>query len=225
MLLSIFSIGHFNFTCDSEKQISFSKLNMSFQFKKWKLKLSTKKIAELQTLQLDIEKDQKYKIIFIPTLDKNTDEVLGKVKEKEKADEYIIFSPYEDIKNTTEISMTSIESFRRIQQVLLRGMIYADNKREDCPFCTHKLVLNTEKQEINRIVYECSSCRTVLEEAHCPNLNKTYMYTQIAGLTKARIEGDPWLVKRKQESQMYFRNITQINEDMEIICPLCNQVH
>ncbi|MDE6660932.1 MAG: hypothetical protein K2J93_03800 [Anaeroplasmataceae bacterium] len=225
MLLAIFSIGHFNFTCDSEKQISFSKLSMSFQFKEWNLKLTTKKIAELQTLQLNIEKDKKYRIIIIPTLDKNSEEILKKVQEKENAEEYIIFSPYEEIKNTTEISMTSIESFRRIQQILLRGMLYADNKREDCPFCSHKLVLNTEKQEVSRTVYECSSCRTVLEVAHCPEQNKTYLYTQIAGLNKVRIEGDPWLVKRKQEAQMYFRNITQINEDMEILCPYCNKVH
>ena len=225
MLLSIFSIGHFNFTCDPEKQITFSKLSMNFQFKKWKLKLSTKKIGDLQTLQFNIEKDQKYKIILIPSLEKEADEVLKKIQEKEKAEEYIICSPYEEIKNTTEISMTSIESFRRIEQILLRGMVYADHKREDCPFCNHKLVLNTEKQEIHQIVYECSSCRTVLEECNCPTQNKTYVYTKIAGLNKARIDGDPWLIKRKQEAQMYFRNITKLNEDMEILCPYCNQVH
>ncbi|MDE6407411.1 MAG: hypothetical protein K2K48_01305 [Anaeroplasmataceae bacterium] len=225
IILSIFSIGHFNFVCDKEKEISFSRFSMNFEFKKWKLKFSSKKLKEYSLLRLDLEKDTKYRILIIPTIEKETEEMLQKIQKQEEADEYIIFSPFEDVKNSIEISMTSIESFRRIQQILLRGMIYADNKREDCPFCNHSLIVNTELSRPNQPTYECTSCRTVIKYGYCSNHKKTYHYTQIANLTKSRIEGDAWLVKRKLEAQMYFRNITDITEDMEILCPYCNQVH
>ena len=225
MLLAIFSIGHFNFDCDKDKEITFSRLNMNFQFKAWKLKLKGIKVKEHSVLSLCIEKDTTYTILLIPTILKETDELLKSIQEEESADEYIICSPYEELDSCLEISMTSLESFRRIQRILLRGMIYSDNSREDCPFCNHRLVLNEEASVPNRPVYECVSCRTIIEYGYCTKSKKTYSYTRIAGLAKPRIEGDPWLMKRKLEAQMYFRNITNISEDMEILCPYCNNVH
>lgn len=223
--LTLFSIGHFNFVCEKEKPITFARMSVNFQFKSWNLKLSNLKAKEQPVLSLQIEKDCTYKILLVPTIEKNSEEILASVKEELEAEEYIICSPFEDLENTSEISMTSLESFRRIQQILLRGMIYADEKRQDCPFCNQKLSVNSELSLPNRTAYECASCRTIIEYGYCPTAKKTYHYTKMAGLTKSRIEGDPWLVKRKLEAQQYFRNITKINDDMEIICPYCNKVH
>lgn len=225
MLMTIFSIGHFNFICEKDKQITFSKLSMNFQFKDWKLKLSIKKLIEQSVLMIDLGKEIHYRIVLIPTIEKDNLELLHCIQKQIEAEEYIVCSPYENSKDCMEISMTSLESFRRVQQVILRGMIYADQKRKDCPFCNHQLTVNLERSLPNRLAYECTSCRTGIEYGYCPEQKKTYHYTQILGLTKERIEGDSWLVERKLEAQMYFRNITKINDDMEIICPYCNQVH
>lgn len=225
MLLTIFSIGHFNFTCEKEKQNTFSRLSMNFEFKQWKLKLSLKKLKEQSVLLIDLEKDSKYRIVLIPIIKKDGEECLDSLRKQIDAEDYIVCSPYENEKNCIEISMTSIESFRRIQQIILKGMIYADEKHEDCPFCNHQLSVNLERSTPNRLVYECTSCRTGIEYGYCPEQKKTYYYTQIVGLTRNKFEGDSWLVKRKLEAQMYFRNITKLNEDMEIICPYCNRVH
>ncbi|MCM1130324.1 MAG: hypothetical protein NC087_02565 [Anaeroplasma bactoclasticum] len=224
VILTIFSIGHFNFDCDKDKAILFSRLNMSFQFKAWKLNLKGIQTKKYSILSISFKKDTTYTILLIPTIFKDNEALIKTIMEEQIADEYICCNPF-DFASSLEISMTSLESFRRIEQFLLKGMIYSDNKREDCPFCNHQLILNEESSMTNRPIYECLSCRTIIEYGYCSNSKKTYSYTKIAGLTKSRVEGDPWLRKRKLEAQMCFRNITKINEEMEIVCPYCNVVH
>lgn len=224
MILIIFSIGHFNFECDKESAITFSRLNMEFSYKKWKLLLKRRKIEKESAITIEIEKDISYKIVIIPSIFKGNNELLSNIKNSITADEYIIGSPYEDL-DYVNLSMTSIESFRRIQQIILRGMIFSDVKRNDCPFCDHSLAINIEKSQPNRPVYECNSCRTSIEYAYCDKYKKTYSYTRISGLNKANLSGDEWLYKRKREAAMFFRNITKINDALEIICPFCNSIH
>ncbi len=224
LILFIFSIGHFNFTCEEEKMINFSRFSMEFHFKNWKLKLKNIKLEVGPALSIQIEKDQKYEFLCIPSVLKETTTLASAVKEQYSADEYIICTPYEDTKGLF-LSMMSIESFRRIQQIILRGMILTDQQRTDCPFCHSSLTINEEASLPNRPVYECLSCRTSLSYGYCPTEKKAYSYTKIAGLTKRHFKEEAWLLKRKLEAQMYFRNITAINEDMEILCPYCNKVH
>ncbi len=224
LLLMIFSIGHFNFDCDKNKTINFSKLNMEFIYKNWKLVLKKEKTFNEDILSIIIEKDITYKMAIIPSIFKNNDELLANIKKNYLADEYIICSPYDGLEYIN-ISMTSIESFRRIQQLILKGMIFSDVERRDCPFCSHNLVINLEKSKPNKPVYECNSCRTIIEYGYCDKYKKTYSYTKILGLDNVDLSGEQWLYKRKKEAAMFFRNITKITDDLEIICPFCNNIH
>lgn len=218
-LLCIFAIGHFNFTCNEDEMISFAKFEMEFTFKEWRLKLKTLKSKTIPEILIEITKDKTYVIRLIPTINKNT------VLNLTDVDECHLCTPYEEVDGGIMLGIDSIESFRRIQQIVLRGMIYADDKKEECPFCCHHLTKITDPTLPENIVYECSSCRTEITTAVCPTTKKTYHFTRIARLSKSSYIGEDWLVKRKYEAQMYFRNITSITKDLEIICPCCNQVH
>ena len=217
----IFSIGHFNFTCDENKVNNFLRFTMNFMFKDWKLKIKSVKAMNRYVLSILVEKETNYHMICIPSIERNED--LTQIKEQVLADEYILCTPFEDF--GLEISMTSIESFRRIQQLILKAMVLTDQKREDCPFCNHRLHLIEEKSLNGKPIYECMSCRTILSNGFCPTNKKTYPYIKIAGLARTRISGEEWLIRRKREAQMFFRNITEITEDLEIVCPYCNKIH
>lgn len=225
-MLCIFAIGHFNFECDENKQIDFARLTMAFAFKKWKLKLKKVKHGNTQLLTIDIKKEKVYKIALIPSLLDENESLLTSIKEAITADEYVVCSPFEENETDLLVDIANIESFRRLQQLVLRGMIYADAKRDECPFCQNKLTLCEEKSTTGLEVYECSSCRTEIATGYCAETDKTFPYTRIANYsnTVADIDDD-WLAQRKRESQMYFRNITALNDDMEIICPHCHKPH
>lgn len=223
--LAVFAVSHFNFVCDENAPMDFDCLNISFRFQGWELKIEGTR-GNRQTLSVTIQKETTYKIIFIPTI--LPPEMLPTtVKCDEEADEYVMCTPYEeDERERCLLSITGIESFRRIQQIILRGMVYADNERTECPFCHNRLTKNEKLSTEEFPVYECLSCRTQIYRGNCPTVPKPYFYTKIAGLKKTYATDDElWLVKRKAEAQMFFRNITKINGDMEIICPHCGRVH
>lgn len=226
-LLCLFSIGHFNFICDENKQMNLVRLCAHFDFKDWHIKLKKQKYQDWQLLSLTIDKDVTYKVIAIPSISYDNDELVESVKKAYPADEYIVFTPHEELdEKATLIDITSVESFRRIQQIILRGMVYSDSRREECPFCKNKLIVSEEKSLPDSPVYECASCRTEIGQRTCLDTGKTYPYTKIVGLRKTYQGGeDSWLVKRKMEAQMFFRNITPLNDDMEIICPHCHKTH
>lgn len=225
-LLCLFSVGHFNFTCDENKQMELLRLNTEFAFKDWRLTLKREKVNNTPCLSLSVKKDVTYRAVIVPSVAYGNDELLETVKENCSADEYVVFTPFEDAENAVLIDITSVESFRRIQQIILRCMVYSDTKRDECPFCKNKLVKNEEKSIPDSPVYECASCRTVIGQSQCAGTGKTYFYTGIEGLRKTYRGGDDlWLEKRKLEAQMFFRNITPINDDMEIVCPHCGKAH
>lgn len=218
--LCVFAIGHFDFACDEHKLFEFGKSIPNFTFKDWTV--GFKKLAVgCPIIEITVKKDRAYKIILIPSVETDNEQLLSAVKEGVQADEYIIVTPYEEHEESAVyIDITSIESFRRLQQIFLRGMIYADSERVECPFCNNKLVKSVEKSA-DGSVYECHSCGTEIYEARCASTGKPYYYTKIAGL-KPPIAGDgSWLARRKAEGSMYFRNITRINDENEPICPHC----
>lgn len=228
--LCVFATGHFNYTCNENKQIDFSRLNITFKFKGWKAAVKKIKSGKLPLLSLTVTKDVDYTVVIIPSTSRDNRALLETVKNTVPADEYAVFTPYESLEeelaDATLIDLTNIESFRRVQQILLRAMIYADGERVECPFCNNKLTLNEQKSSPDNPVYECFSCRTEISTATCPTSGKTYAYTRISGLNKTDVDNDDaWLAKRKLEAQMYFRNITNLTEDMEIVCPICHSVH
>ena len=225
-LISIFAIAHFNFDYNDWRLINLSRLNATFAFKGWKLNIKKWDCAGTDIISICIEKENKYNIVIIPSVAKGNGELLALIKQNMQADEFVAFTPFEEHdENSILISMMSIESFRRIQQIILRGMVYADTAREDCPFCTNKLVVDSEHGSADRPVYKCVSCRTEIHTGHCPSAGKSFQFIKIAGLANRLTVGNDWLSERKKEAKMYFRNITKINGDMEIICPHCNKVH
>lgn len=225
--LCIFAVGHFNFTCNITKAFDLTKLSLAFSFKKWNLKLEKRTAGDWQVLELTVKKNKTYKVVLIPSLLNNNQTLLQSVKDEIPADEYIVCSPYEDHeKGAVLVDITNIESFRRLQQIILRAMIYSDAVHNDCPFCVHKLEVNPDKSTDGHTVYECPSCRTEIHSAVCPATENQYYYTNIAGLLYRQSTGDEeWLAKRKAEDKMYFRNITEVNDDLKPACPHCGETH
>lgn len=237
-ILFIFAIGHFNFELNSSRRIDFKSLDVNFHFKKWKLNMTT--INEQKIIQMNINNEGMYKIVFIPVIEQMEDRELYieqeiiKAKQLVSADEYIVCNPYEFdwyFKDERSISIANIESFRRIQQLILKGMVLTDHKREECPFCNSKLIINDEISKLGNIAYTCSSCRTTIVDTVCPKEQKKYSYTKIFGLEYTRLikedydKYDEWLYYRKIESQMFYRNITDIDNQGGILCPYCHKVH
>lgn len=227
--LCVFAVGHFNFACDEDKQVSFERLNITFKFKGWTLNVKRLGNENERLLLFTFNKDVEYKVAVVPYLFEEYEGLLSDVKVRVQADEYVVFAPYERYVNgVKQADITSIQSFRRVQQIILKGMIYSDVERVECPFCEKKLTYNQDKSFENNAVYECFSCRTEIHDRVCLNSGIKYSSTRIAELSKVIYDEDDddlWLAERKREAQMYFRNITEITDDLEEICPICNKVH
>lgn len=228
-LITVFAVGHFNFTFPHNKLIDFYNLNLTAKFDDWGLKLDTLQIEEHSAIRFVFYKDRPYSIILIPSTDgENCTEAREKLKQKYKADEYIIASSDDTDEDQLYISLFDIESFRRIQQLLLRGMIYSDTKRDVCPFCQNPLHI---EKDINGHSYVCNTCRTVIRPMLCPDSSKEYITTEIKNFkpSKDGFEGvvlrDKQLYSRQIEASLHFRNITAIKEGGIAICPHCNKSH
>lgn len=222
--LCVFAVGHFNFACDEHRTFDFGRIMPRFSFKDWTVVFKKIAYAKTPTIEITVKKDVEYKIVLIPSLEIEDEKQVVAVKNAVQADEYIVCSPYEDReKDAVFIDITSIESFRRLQRIFLRGMIYADRERKECPFCSNKLTVSAEKSTGLDPVYECRSCGTEIYAARCASTGKPYYYTKIAGLKPPLAQDDDgsWLNKRKAESGMYFRNITDADDENEPICPHC----
>jgi len=248
----IFAIGHFNYfeskAKDNKKKINFNAVSMRFCFSTnsitdknvgtWILNFREKKVDGRTILILDIAKDEEYKIAIIPMTSITEDRTISDaIKEEVKAQKYFIATPYEDDKDTLFLSINNVESFRRVQQQLLCGMVYADKTRDVCPFCGHEmgfeLADNGEivKDEEDSNVYHCANCRQEIRRKICPETKEEYFITTIKDYkkyidTSRRISyDDSWVFRRQVEEQMHFRNITMINQDGDTICPNCGKVH
>lgn len=204
-ILTIFAAGHFNFVADDGELIDFNKLNYNLKFKEFRLNIKRVKGGLLLTFKKDVE----YKIMLIP-------KIVDYAEVRSVANEYVYVTPYEG--NDIFISINNIESFRRIQQILLRGMIYSDNKRDICPFCGAEL----EKRNND---YVCPKCATLISKRMCLQTEKVFVVTSIDNYeaffddTKSK-----WLRERQSEAIYHFRNITAIKNG-EFVCPYCKMVH
>lgn len=225
-ILSIFSIGHFGFKNKFKKAFSLKDLNLDFTFKKWSVKI---KRIDKYAILFDIKKDTNYRIVLIPNLTYKEKEYNIKLMEFYKADEIVYADPFEEdymIKKSVLISMENIESFRRIQQMLLKGMVYSDTKRDECPFCSSKLLYNKNEER-----YECPSCNLVIKKTICPTTGKAYFYTSLNLINRVNLLNNDsnlnskWIYNRRLEGSLFFKNITRINQYGEIICPICGKIH
>ncbi|HPG43926.1 MAG TPA: hypothetical protein PLJ98_08990, partial [Acholeplasmataceae bacterium] len=176
---------------------------------------------------LHFNKDKTYKMMIISTSSDNKS--LNYYKKNYGVDEVVEVNQFEENyvdRDDVFISLEDIDSFRRIQQILLKGMIYADTKRDVCPFCGGKM-----HQDTHFGFYQCDSCMTQIKENTCTETRRKFFYTDNAHLKKYAIQrsdfkkDDDWSYDKQVESQMYFRNITKINHQGDIICPICNKIH
>lgn len=243
IILIIFSLNHFNFAFPEFQIIDLDGLLISGTFKEWEITVESKFFDECGVIEVEIKKHHRYKVVFIPLITsiyseksrlETNQRIINKVSKEISADEYIILTPFEvDEYDTHEcfLSIVDIESFRRIQQVILRGMVATDTKRTECPFCKNGLTISQDLSYDQYSVYECRHCRTMITDTVCPTNKQPYSYTMIANLeptiysAKNMEQEDIRLQRKKEEGQMFFRNITKITAKLEIICPHCGDVH
>ena len=231
-LLSLFAAGHFNFVFDN-KPLDFFNLHAEGNFANWKLHIDTIKSGEYQALRFTFKKNIVYRIVLIPCPEnlKQRQKALIRFKSKYPAKEYIFVSPTQCNNSFLCLSIFDIESFRRLQQVLLRGMIYSDKEHTACPFCGKPLVMGDSESAHITSVYICNACRTKILQAICPQSNKPYYATAVTNFKKQ--EDDDFFVNKREhllyqkymEGRMFYRNITPISNDAEIICPKCKNIH
>ncbi len=198
-MLCVFAAGHFNFKFDKNLTIDFKNINTYSDFCGWKLNIR----AENGKLLLTVIKDSVYKILLCP-MESEPDV---------EADEIIRVSPSGE--DGARLSIYDIDSFRRIQQMLLRGMIYADSQHEICPFCGKSL---TETEDG---AYECGACRTVIRDNICSETGERYFLTEIKHFRRPKNEKK----YASYEGVMFYRNITPLSEDCEFVCPRCGKEH
>lgn len=190
-MLCVFAAGHFNFKFDKYRTIDFTDINTSARFGDWILTVK----AEDGGIMLAIKKEYEYKI-FLALTDGG----------EREADEVVRVTP--DGIDSMRLSLYDIDSFRRIQQMLLRAMVYADDSHESCPFCG-KAMTQTDDS------YECGACRTVIRAHICPESGTGYYSTAIKNFVR----------KSRGEGLYHYRNITPISDEGAPLCPICGKEH
>ena len=225
-VLSVFSIGHFNFEFKENETIDFNNINIKCSYLDWNLQLKQVKSDNVQSLEFTFNKDKEYKICVILDDKNNIDNNnLNNFIKNISANEYLFVSPNNfGLKDTMYLTIYDIDSFRRLQQVLLRGMIYCDEKFDVCPFCGHEL-------DNNNGVYECKLCRAEIKQEICPETNENYYVSSIKKYKSGVGAFDDYKEKRKflhdrySEAQFHFRNITPLSNNGKVICPKCGKKH
>jgi predicted RNA-binding Zn-ribbon protein involved in translation (DUF1610 family) len=224
--LTIFALLHFNFGSNEEKKMDLKNLDSVFSYKKWNLEV---KSLNNEGLLLTFSKEKTYVILLRPLAGKKEDSMIPDSLKGIQADETLICTPFEEdyLQREDEfLSVENIDSFRRLQQLFLKGMIYSDTERKDCPFCSGQLSYDKKRKS-----YECPDCRTLIREETCPETGKKYFVSEISAMKKNKIlsidfkKEDMWLYQRKVEGAMYYRNITKIDGSLQIICPHCGKIH
>ncbi len=216
-LLTLFAIFHYNFKENLPSKIDFNNLNVDFKYKKWELNLRQSSCKGNKVLLLKVKCDFEYRILIYPKgqIDQNID--INNIDFR--AEEKVIFS-FDENDNNIHISLTDINSFLRIQQLVLKAMIYSDNKKDICPICGNTLekINNNTHNE-----YICYACHNQIIEMNCRLNKKKFFATKIYNYDLSNNE--EYFSSNSKENLMYYRNITKINDNLDIICPYCNKIH
>ena len=223
-MLSVFAAGHLNFDFTTKKRLNFLRLGTEASFAGWTLTMEEYKNEGIRGLLYTFQKEKTYRICLL--FCHNGEHPAAKeerFKLKCQADEYFYADPWEyGSQHYLYLSLFDIDSFRRLQQLLLRGMVYADEKRDVCPFCGKPL-------ERNETGYSCPACRTELSVRFCEETGKDYAVTGIRNYRPARltepVKREKFLVDKVNEAQLYYRNITPITAAGEPLCPHCGKLH
>ncbi len=221
LLLTFFSLIHFNFTTDENTNVCLSAPDVTFTFKKWSISLATqdkdeKKIIVLKTVY---NEQNEYTVYLVPCIEYDIFE--GNTNTDGVNKEIIFFSPYKN-KNLNDIvcvNITDIDSFRRIQQIILKCMIYSamSNGLEECPFCKSNAISGNKKDE-----FVCTHCKTSITKEYCNKEHKKFYSSTI----KPYKPDSALLYDGADISYIYhYRNITAMTKNGETICPFCQKVH
>ncbi len=220
-VISIFSIGHFNFQICHDSLIDFDNLNLKFKYKCWDLYLTKKNIENIDFLEITLSANKIYKVLLFPSIKNDKNDMYNNILKITNANEYYICSP-DCWENSVYVSITNVDSFRRIQQIVLKMMVYSDESMSVCPFCGDVLVKDENE-------YVCSTCKTVIGNLECTEYKKDYRYTEIKDYKQfveiKKLVTNDYNDGFDIEGLMHFRNITKIDEHMNIICPYCNKSH
>ena len=226
--MCLFSAGHFNFRFEDEQQIDLLMPRQDARFLKWRLRVEGICVQDRRVILLTFLKDLPYRVVLIPCADiLQGSKAQNEIKEQIAAEEYHLLTP-DDAIGAKCISIFDIESFRRLQQIFLRAMIYADQAREDCPFCGNGMtVLYKNEKE----TCACPVCRTQIKTLRCEESGKEYFATDIGNFSPAvsadaqHRGSDPYLFGRLAESMLHFRNVTDIDQEGRPLCPFCGVKH
>ena len=228
-ILTLFALAHFNFETDTCLETNLLDLKSSWRFKKWEACVENLPCGNSSGIKITVNhaNNRKYSVFILPSPQNIlSDELLDEAKKTVSADEYLLASPYSDEGDRLLLSIYDVDSFCRIQQILLKAMICSDSERDVCPFCGKELSQNP----LNGDRFTCRSCRMDIEIKKCPKTELPYVET---GIYRDKMTDLPQIPKHIEgyvrqrfiERAMHFRNITKIDQSARPICPKCGCVH
>lgn len=225
-VLAVFAAGHFNFTFAEKQTLDFSDLHAVGSFLDWRMELETSVAVSRETLIVRFQKERVHTVCLILAEKKDVSAVeLEEIRGRIPADEYLFANAKEYGEDgVVYLSIFNIDSFRRLQQIYLRGMLLSDTARKTCPFCGNSL----ERQD-ERIV--CGVCRAEMWDGVCPKTGEPYVmsgikkYQRSAESARRQDEHGRFLHDRYLEASLHFRNITPLSQSGEPVCPRCGEVH
>ncbi len=224
-MITVFAMSHFNFEFDKKKLLNFDKIGATFEQGGWKGELKSVEHKSIRGIRITIKKEESRSVCLLHCAKGINKQEIEELKGRFRADEYLVCSPIDyDAEGVVYLNIYDIDSFRRIQQILLKQMVEVDYIRDVCPFCGGSL----EKRESMHI---CPSCKMTIQDARCPITGEDYVVTGIDNFDKIKLRYDEYNAQEKflfdkfQEGQMFYRNVTKLTPAGKAICPHCGEVH
>lgn len=224
LLLILFSVSNFNFKTDNTANLDLKHFDIDFNFKTFNLNI---KNMNNEAILLTFDKEKEFKLTLVPLISPSINK--DSYRQKYASDALFFLTNYEvDYYSNEDISINIqyIDSFRRIQQLLLLGMTYSSVKLDTCPYCGSTMKYNKTLKG-----YLCESCNELIKKNECKETNASFYSSSIYGYRNRDVslnrdeDIDKSIYLMRLEKSLKFRNITRINENFMPICPYCNKVH
>jgi hypothetical protein len=210
-ILLLFSIEHFGFAEARRMQIDFNYLDLNFSAQCYRLNVKVEGDDEYRVLLLTFDNQRTYTVAIYPLCRYTKKPSLPLDR---AVDEVVYLSPIMS-DSTLLVGITELDSFRRLQQVLLRGMISSTEQFETCPFCMGKLVKQKGAER-----YICASCHEIIERLVCPEKDAPYYNTDVQNIEAYQKKG----AIVDLEGKLNFRNINRLTSK-GFVCPICKKIH
>lgn len=205
----LFSVINFGFSCEADTRLDLCAPDCTFTCGRISLRTETVREGFSTSFRLTFDGGKKYSVL-LDVMNTANDTLIGSV------DETVSLVPVMgNDADAVAVSVTDVNSFRRIQQIILRGMIYSDTVLDTCPFCGYPLEKN------GKTGYYCGNCAMEISLHECSGNGKAYYATSIRGLSpdyEAGISPDDI------SSCFYYRNITAVTPEGDFVCPYCGKV-